>query len=125
MEVLVAMMVLGIAFSTLFGLISGSMRNVNRLQEHEKITRMAQMKLNELTLQMNQGVSPALSGSFDSKYRWQSRLDPVSVDVGPDIKPGYSLFRVRLSVLWSVRDDENEFSLETITWQPHPRESES
>jgi len=86
---------------------------------------MAQMKLNELTLQMNQGVSPALSGSFDSKYRWRSRLDPVSVDVGPDIKPGYSLFRVRLSVLWSVRDDENEFALETITWQPHPRESES
>jgi len=125
MEVLVAMMVLGIAFSTLFGLISGSIRNVNRLQEHEKITRMAQMKLNELTLQMNQGVSPALSGSFDSKYRWQGRLDPVSVEVGPDIKPGYSLFRVRLSVLWSVRDDENEFALETITWQPHPKESES
>jgi type II secretory pathway pseudopilin PulG len=125
MEVLVAMMVLGIAFSTLFGLISGSMRNVDRLQEHEKITRMAQMKLNELTLQMNQGVSPALSGSFDSKYRWQGRLDPVSVEVGPDIKPGYSLFWVRLSISWSVRDHENEFVLETITWQPHPRESES
>ena len=36
LEVLVAMMVLGIAFSTLFGLISGSMRNVDRFQEFEK-----------------------------------------------------------------------------------------
>ena len=61
MEVLVAMMVLGIAFSTLFGLISGSMRNVNRLQEHEKITRMAQMKLNELTTADESGRE---SGAF-------------------------------------------------------------
>lgn len=125
MEVLVAMMVLGIAFSTLFGLISGSMRNVDRLQEHEKIMRLAQMKLNELTLQMNQGVSPEISGSFDLKYRWQGRLEPLSVEAGPDMKPGYSLFRVRLSVLWSGRGHENEFTFETITWQPHPRESES
>ena len=125
MEVLVAMMVLGIAFSTLFGLISGSMRNVNRLQEHEKIARLAQMKLNELILEMNQGVTPGLSGSFDLKYRWQGRLEPLSLEVGPDVKPGYSLFRLRLSVLWSGRTDENEFTLETITWQPHPRESQS
>jgi len=125
MEVLVAMMVLGVAFSTLFGLISGSMRNVDRLQEHEKITSLAQMKLNELILQMNQGVSPGLSGSFDPKYRWQGRLDPLSLEVGPDVKPGYLLFRLRLSVLWSGRSHENEFTVETITWQPHPRESES
>jgi len=125
MEVLVAMMVLGIAFSTLFGLISGSMRNVDRLQEQEKITRLAQMKLNELTLQMNQGVNPGLSGSFDHKYRWQGRMEPLSLEVGPDIKPGYSLFRLQLSVLWSGRSHENEFTIETITWQPHPRESES
>ena len=125
MEVLVAMMVLGIAFSTLFGLISGSMRNVDRLQEHEKIMRFAQMKLNEMTLRMNQGANPELSGSFDLKYRWQGRLEPLSIEVGPDIKPGYSLFRVRLSVLWNGRSHENEFTIETITWQPYPRESES
>jgi len=125
MEVLVAMMLLGIAFSTLFGLISGSMRNVDRLQEHEKIMRFAQMKLNEMTLQLNQGANPELSGSFDLNYRWQGKLEPLSVEVGPDVKPGYSLFRVRLSVLWSGRSHENEFMIETITWQPYPREAES
>ena len=125
LEVLVAMMVLGIAFSTLFGLISGSMRNVDRLQEYEKITRLAQMKLNELTMQLNQGLTPELSGAFDPKYRWQSRLEPLSLEVGPQAKPGYSLFRVWLSVQWSGRDHENEFTLETITWQPHPEEAES
>ena len=125
LEVLVAMMVLGIAFSTLFGLISGSMRNVDRLQEYEKLMRMAQMKLNELTMQLNQGLTPGLSGTFDPKYRWQGRLDPLSVEVDPNAKPGYSLFRVRLAVQWSGRDHENEFTLETITWQPHPVEAGS
>ncbi len=122
LEVLVAMMVLGIAFSTLFGLISGSMRNVDRLQEFERVSRMAQMKLNDLTMQLNQGLTPELSGTFDSKYRWQSRLEPLSLEVGPNAKPGYSLFRVWLSVQWSGRDHENEFTLETISWQPHPVE---
>jgi general secretion pathway protein I len=125
LEVLVAMMVLGVAFSTLFGLISGSMRNVDRLQEYEKITRMAQMKLNELTMQLNQGLTPELSGTFDLKYRWQSRLEPLALEVGSQAKPGYSLFRVWLSVQWSGRDHENEFTLETITWQPHPVEAQS
>ncbi len=125
MEVLVAMMILGIAFSTLFALISGSMRNIDRLREHEKITRLAQMKVNELILEMNQGVTPGLSGSFDPKYRWQVRLEPLSLEVGPDVKPGYSLFRLRLSVLWSGRTEENEFKIETITWQPYPRETQS
>ncbi|MBM3801028.1 MAG: type II secretion system protein [Acidimicrobiia bacterium] len=124
MEVLVAMMVSGIAFSTLFGLIFGTMRNVDRLQEREKITRLAQMKLNELILQMNQGGSPALSGSFDPKYRWQGQLEPLSLEVGPGMKPGCSLFRLRFSVLWSGRSQENEFVMETIAWQPHPKEPE-
>lgn len=125
LEVLVAMMVLGIAFSTLFGLISGSMRNVDRLQEHEKITRMAQMKLNELTMQLNQGLTPELSGTFDPRYRWQGRMEPLSLEVGSTARPGYSLFRVWLSVQWSGRNQDNEFTLETVTWQPHPVEAES
>lgn len=118
------MMVSGIAFSTLFGLIFGTMRNADRLQEREKITRLAQMKLNELILQMNQGGSPALSGSFDPKYRWQGQLEPLSLEVGPGMKPGCSLFRLRFSVLWSGRSQENEFVMETIAWQPHPKEPE-
>lgn len=123
MEVLVAMMILGIAFSTLFGLISGSLRNVDRIQENEKIIRFAQMKLNEMTLQLNQGISPELSGSFDPKYQWRGGLEPVSMEVGPESRPGYILLRLRLSVQWSGRSNENEFILETITWQPLPSDS--
>jgi hypothetical protein len=49
----------------------------------------------------------------------------LALEVGSQAKPGYSLFRVWFSVQWSGRDHENEFTLETITWQPHPVEAQS
>lgn len=124
MEVLVAMVILGIAFSTLFGLISGSLKNVDRLREHEKIVRYGQMKLNELVLQVNQRTIPAqLSGSFDNKYRWQARMETVDMGETSASPPGYSIIRLHLSVLWSGRTNDNEFVLETLTWLPKPAET--
>jgi len=123
MEVLVGMMVLGIAFSTLFGLISGSMRNIDRLREHEKVVRYGQMKLNQLVLQMNQGSSPLLSGVFDAKYRWQASAEPLNLLENPVGTPGYSLVRLRLAVQWTGQAGANEYKLETVTWLPVVSES--
>lgn len=124
MEVLVAMMILGIAFSTLFGLISGSLRNVDRIQEHDKIVRFGQMKVNELVLQINQGVSPQqVSGSFDEKYRWQASMEPFAALESPAGTPGYSLVRLHLSVIWTGRSGENQFKLQTVTWFPAPKDT--
>ena len=121
MEVLVAMTILGVAFSTLFSLISGSLRNVDRIQEHDKIVRWGQMKLNEIVLHMNQASSPPLSGSFDDKYRWQANVEPVRpLESSDNTSPGYSLVRVSLSVIWLGRSGENQFKLETVTWLPAP-----
>jgi len=121
MEVLVAMTILGVAFSTLFSLMSGSLRNIDRIQEHDKIVRLGQMKLNEIVLQTNQAASAQLSGSFDDKYRWQASMEPVSaLDDSNNTSPGYSLVRVRLSVVWMGRSGENQFNLETVTWLPVP-----
>ncbi len=124
MEVLVAMMILGIAFSTLFGLISGSLRNVDRIQEHGKIVRFGQMKMNELVLQINQGASPQqLSGSFGEKYRWRASMEPFAALESPTSTPGYSLVRLHLSVIWTGRSGENQFKLETVTWFPASTET--
>jgi prepilin-type N-terminal cleavage/methylation domain-containing protein len=121
MEVLVAMTILGVAFSTLFSLISGSLRNVDRIQEHDKVVRWGQMKMNEIVLQINQGASPQqLSGFFDDKYRWQATVESVAALEKPNGKPGYSLTRLRLSVIWTGRSGENQFKLETVTWLPAP-----
>src|SRR2546427_10233246 len=37
MEVLVGVMILGIVYATLFGLMSGSLKNVSRIEEREKM----------------------------------------------------------------------------------------
>jgi prepilin-type N-terminal cleavage/methylation domain-containing protein len=120
MEVLVAMTILGIAFATLFSLMSGSLRNIDRIQEHDKIVRWSQMKLNEIVLQTNQGAIPQLSGFFDEKYRWQARAEPVAALEATKSSPGYSLVRLHLSVIWMGRSGENQFKLETVTWLPAP-----
>ena len=78
MEVLVAMTIVGIVYATLFSLMSTSLKNIGRIEEHEKLTRLGQMKLNELVLSVNQGKIPTVSaGQFDDKYSWKFHIEPV------------------------------------------------
>src|SRR2546422_4402874 len=63
MEVLVAVVLLGIVYATLFGLMSTSLKNVSRIEEREKIVRFGQMKLNELVVRAKRGeAGRVLSG---------------------------------------------------------------
>lgn len=123
MEVLVALAILGITFTVLFGLLSGSLRNIDRVGEREKILRLARMKLNELILQANRGiVLPQSSGQWDGRYRWKSSIVAVSPEDGQESpsqqSPPYLLARIKLSVTWTSRGGEIEFPLETATWMP-------
>src|SRR4029077_16495388 len=68
MEVLVGITIVGIVYATLFSLMSTSLKNIGRIEEREKLTRLGQIKLNELVLSVNQGKIPAVSaGRFDDK----------------------------------------------------------
>ena len=46
MEVLVAVTILGIGFVALFGVLSGSLAAVSRIEDRETLVRTAQMKMN-------------------------------------------------------------------------------
>jgi prepilin-type N-terminal cleavage/methylation domain-containing protein len=123
MEVLVAMAILGITFTVLFGLLSGSLRNIDRVSEREKILRLARMKLNELIIQANQGTAaPQSFGQWGDRYRWKSSIVTVSPEEGQESpsqqSPPYLLARIKLSVTWISRGNEIEFPLETATWMP-------
>lgn len=123
MEVLVSMVILGICITILFSLLSGSLRNVDKMGEKEKILRLAQMKMNELLIQANQGiVVPRSSGSWDSKYQWSATTTILSANNGDNsssaVPPPYQLARIKLSVNWTVRGQEQTFPLETSTWMP-------
>jgi prepilin-type N-terminal cleavage/methylation domain-containing protein len=123
MEVLVSMVILGICITILFNLLSGSLRNVDKMGEKEKILRLAQMKMNELLVQANQGiVAPKSSGSWDSKYQWDATTTILSASNGEDSSsaapPPYQLAHIKLSVNWTTRGQDQSFPLETSTWMP-------
>ena len=123
MEVLVAVTILGVGFVALFGVLSGSLSTVSRIEDREELVRNAQMKLNEICLALRQGREPAArSGEFGGKYRWRAEIEAAggSEDEGP--RRAYRLARVRLQVAWPGSQGDNRYRLETMTWVPVPRE---
>ena len=119
MEVLVSMAILGITFPSLFSLISTSLKNIDRIQDREKMIRLSQMKMNELTLNANLGNDqPGLSGKFDEKFSWQATIETVNSSEETTPSPAYVLARIRLLISWSHLLQENQYSLETLTWAP-------
>lgn len=124
LEVLVAMMILGIGFVVLFGLLSTSLNTVSRIREREKLVRSAQMKLNEVCLGLRQGEkTPDLSGDFTERYRWRADIETVNTGETTGTSPDYQVVRVRLRVTWAGRSSENQYLLETMTWIPSQPES--
>ena len=119
MEVLVAMAVLGIVFTTAFSLMTTSLRTVNRIEEREKIVRYGQMKLNEMVLNVNQGkVEQPLSGKFDERYQWQAQIDTYDTRENALTPPPFQVLRIRLSVFWRSLSRQNSYVLETLAWTP-------
>ena len=123
MEVLVAVTILGIGFVALFGVLSGTLGTVTRIEDRETLVRTSQMKLNEICLALRQGREPpARSGRFGGKYRWQAEIESAGGDEEEGPRRAYRLARVRLQVAWPGSQAENRYQLETMTWVPVPRE---
>ena len=117
MEVLVAMALLGIVYTTLFSLLSGSLKNAGKIDERGRMLRSAHMKLNELVLRCRTGAGQSvLTGTFGSKYRWQARIEPIDMAEGPPEKVKYSVAKVRLLVSWEGTSGPQRYDLETMTW---------
>src|SRR2546426_2636913 len=124
MEVLVGVMILGIVYATLFGLMSGSLKNVSRIEEREKMVRYGEMKLNELVIRAKQGaLKQVSSGRFDDKYSWQARLEAYDTGEETAKNSPYIVARIRLFILWSGTSQSNRYDLETLPWVPKPKQA--
>lgn len=123
LEILVAMTILGVGFVALFGVLSTSLGTVSRIGDRETLVRSAQMKLNELCLNLRQGQEPPhRSGEFAGKYRWRADIRTIDGGEEAEVRPDYRLARVRLRVTWQGSRAENQYLLETMTWVPSPPE---
>ncbi len=124
MEVLVGIAILGIVYATLFSLMSGSLKNVSRVDERETVVQYGQTKLNELVIRARLGeLRQVLAGRFDDKYSWQARLEAFDTGEETSRNLPYVVSRIRLSILWSNQSRINEYDLETLTWVPKPKEA--
>ena len=119
MEVLVAVMIVGITFVTLFELLSSSMQTVTRIQDREQLVRLGQSKLNELVLEANQGQIIESSGNFGTEHRWQAKIENFDSGERTAKTPNYRVVRIFLKIIGEKGKGEKEFLLETLTWTPN------
>ena len=122
MEVLVAVTILGVGFVALFGVLSGSLGTVSRIEDRETLVRTAQMKLNEICLALRQGREPdARSGEFGGKYRWQAEIEDAGGDEEREVPAGPTGWPVSGSRSpGRAARPRTAIKLETMTLGPRP-----
>lgn len=130
LEVLVATAILGTAVAALFGLLSGALGNLSRLQAPEQALLLGPSKLNELLaagFETDDGViaetplDEKIQGRWDDRFRWESRS--TRFRSSPEPVPGETiLVRVELDVFWESgpQNEEKKLSFETYQLRKEP-----
>ncbi|HEV2386579.1 MAG TPA: prepilin-type N-terminal cleavage/methylation domain-containing protein [Candidatus Acidoferrales bacterium] len=120
-EVLIAAAILGIAFVAVTGVMSQSLRNIDRMGPQEQVLLHAREAMTELLLQ-EQLAPGRQSGQWDDGYRWQADIAPYP-GVKPDQFGAYGLFEVRLQIAWGDREHPKTYVVETTQWARRPNPS--
>ena len=130
LEILVATAILGTAVAALFGLLSGSLGNMQRLRAPSQALLLGQSRMNELLAAgLEAGGQTAVAipldqkiqGRWDGQFRWEAlatRFNPP-----PETAPGQTiLVRIALDVFWESGPGkpEKELSLESYQLQQEP-----
>ena len=113
LEVIVAVLLLGMTFAAVFQVISLTLRTLeNRDLAHEAMQR-AQNKMNEILSSEKFWLPDSVSGDWDDGMRWQADMVAREVD---DLKVDRTklttrLLDIRLTVFYKVRGSAKEVHL--------------
>ena len=130
LEVLVATVILGTAVAALFGLLSGALGNLSRLQSPEQALLLGQNKMNELLaagfeteddVTVETPLDQKIQGRWDDRFRWESLS--TRFRSSPEPAPGETiLVRVELDVFWEsgAEKEEKQLSFETYQLRREP-----
>ncbi|MBI2875700.1 MAG: prepilin-type N-terminal cleavage/methylation domain-containing protein [Candidatus Tectomicrobia bacterium] len=119
LEVLVALVILGMTMVGVFGLFSGGLRAARLVKEYTQATIHARQKLEELLLSSD--LSPNVSsGTFeDSDYRWETRIAPYTGKGWPKKDSELpQLFQIRVRVTWPGPKQDRSYELVTLKMIP-------
>lgn len=113
-EVLVAFLVLTLAVSVLFRILSGGLRNIERSQQYARAATLAESLLAET------GISEPLDGetegrSADGQFHWLRQVEPyLPWETALRPSPYVRGFRVQITVQWDSGQNRQQLMLQTI-----------
>jgi type II secretion system protein I len=126
LEVLIAAVVMGTVFVAVMGLISRSLRNIDRMKPHEIALAHAQEKMNEMLIP-RAFTRQTTSGAWDDGYRWQVQIEEAPLVPGTELAAGsknqdaYGLFSIRVEITWGTDDAPKSYVVQTLQWAKRDR----
>ncbi len=116
LEVMVAVAILGISFSTIMSGMSTSLRTVTRVADSQRRIEQARLKLAELDLIATPRPGQQASGRFDDGTTW--RIEVRSF-IPPDIRfANRSVVRIALELGWEGRAGPQTWDVSTYRVLP-------
>ncbi|SPE38017.1 conserved exported hypothetical protein [Candidatus Sulfopaludibacter sp. SbA3] len=117
LEVMVAALIMAVAIVGLLSNISSATRNAARLRDYDRITQLAQLRMNELLADWRTPLNLVLEGEFDPvvagglKAGWRSRM--ANFEAPPQPAAGSMVLdRLELQVWWMSGAQRKSITLE-------------
>jgi general secretion pathway protein I len=110
-EMLVATLIMAVAVTGGLSALYTSMRNADRVSDHDRAAMLARRKMDELLVIKRLPRLGILEGSFDGSSGWRARL--TTFETPPNPAPGNHIIdRVELEIWWMAGTQRRTFSLE-------------
>ena len=115
-EIIVALAILALSLSVLFGVISDGLLRTNQAAKMEQAVSLAQSLLAKVgtELPVRQGL---VAGEFAEGFRWNLRLEPYDDIVDPQQWP-LGAYKVSAEIFWGDRLREDSITVNTLRLGP-------
>ena len=114
LEVLVAFLILSLSMGILMRIVSQSLKAQETAEHHQVALQLVESQLADVLTRLNVDSRGKEEGRLDSRYRWQSEIEPYHFD-NQEAGERYSIspWLIRVSVSWGV-DPAERVSLSTV-----------
>jgi general secretion pathway protein I len=115
-EIIVALAILALSLSVLFGVISDGLLRTNQAAKMEQAVSLAQSLLAKVgtELPVRQGL---VTGEFSDGFRWNVRMEPYGDNVDRQQWP-LDAYKVSAEVVWGDRSREESITVSTLRLGP-------
>lgn len=126
LEVVIAVVLVGVAFGAILQAFSQSLRNIRRIDVYQVAMQLAQNKMNELLIDDQVVDDGVLEGAWGDNFRWRAALETHEVD---DLAVDKSrlttrLLYIRLTVHYNFEGRDRQIKLFTSKLVPKPQVGE-